>query len=742
MVANGIQYRTYSHGKYDKPFEMRSSGTVYFGQQLDLQRLKANYGEISVQLKDPAEIIWKDDGYSVNNLELEIESGSITVSGDIRQSELNASVLFEQIPLELLHLAGIRQQIDGKASGTVTARGSMAQPEIEADVKVQQFTADILSLSDTESATVSLKTLLQPGLVIADVNLKGLSETWATAHASVPVIYSFSPFTFQLGDQGDLRASIDAQANLKEFNSNYYPAIALVSGKFVLNASAGGTIRSPEITGHATLNDGSYFIRNQTIPLLFETDFSIKDETAHVTKFNLQSAGSVISAQASLPIGSVQAPSRKGKLNGLISIDADLEQLSALVLPPSHILEGSLAGSFPIGGHIDALDLQGKMEITDGMYENITSGIMLKNLRATITPKDSRIAIEHLSATGTQGGTITGHGWIQIKPKEHFPIEVNVSLNEAQILQTAMVRATFGGDLRAAGDLEQLLIAGTLKPGPVLLHLDDASEQKVFKLKIIEKNKPGVLKEEKTKTTSPEDALSLKLDLLMEMPKQIYVQGYGLVSEWTGDIGVTGTLADPVIGGSLTVLRGHINIFNKRFTIKEGTITFVGGTPPTPVIDLIATTSAKEITAIIALVGPISSPELSISSSPELGSDEILSRVLFNRNVSSISPLQALRLAHAINQLRTGGNGFSVLESIQKVIGLDQVDFEQEEGAGSALSAGKYVGKDVYLHVKKKLSEPGGGVWVEKQVTPNISIDADVDDAQGPGVGVNWKWEY
>ena len=56
--------------------------------------------------------------------------------------------------------------------------------------------------------------------------------------------------------------------------------------------------------------------------------------------------------------------------------------------------------------------------------------------------------------------------------------------------------------------------------------------------------------------------------------------------------------------------------------------------------------------------------DVQITSSPELPEDEILSRFLFGRSLSQISPVQALQIAAAIRSL-SGGDGTGVIDRLR-----------------------------------------------------------------------------
>ena len=64
------------------------------------------------------------------------------------------------------------------------------------------------------------------------------------------------------------------------------------------------------------------------------------------------------------------------------------------------------------------------------------------------------------------------------------------------------------------------------------------------------------------------------------------------------------------------------------------------------------------------------------------------------------------------------------------------------EEATTAVKAGKYVTEDVYVGVTQGATAEAGGVEVEIEVTPNISIETENRSDGQSNVGVRFKRDY
>src|SRR5262249_58510869 len=164
-------------------------------------------------------------------------------------------------------------------------------------------------------------------------------------------------------------------------------------------------------------------------------------------------------------------------------------------------------------------------------------------------------------------------------------------------------------------------------------------------------------------------ALPAPLDIKIDMPGNISVRGHGLDSEWRGKLTITGTSAAPAISGSLEQIRGSVDLLGKTFTITRGRIAFDGSAKLDPVLDIVAEASTADITAQVNISGVASAPKVTLSSTPPVPQDEILSRVLFNRGVGQLSAGEGLQLAAAAATLAGGGPGG--LGKLRDSLGLD-----------------------------------------------------------------------
>jgi translocation and assembly module TamB len=156
----------------------------------------------------------------------------------------------------------------------------------------------------------------------------------------------------------------------------------------------------------------------------------------------------------------------------------------------------------------------------------------------------------------------------------------------------------------------------------------------------------------------------------------------------------------------------------------------------------------NDFSARLLITGRATHPTLSLESEPALPEDEILSRILFGKNLSEVTPVQALQLASALRGLKNG-RGLAFTDRIRGFIGADQIELRSADAPGSddetgtVLAIGKYVTDSLYTEVNRDLNADGDSrVRIEYEIRPNLTLETEAGIKMRPGFGINWKKDY
>ncbi|MDC0012870.1 translocation/assembly module TamB domain-containing protein, partial [Octadecabacter sp.] len=177
----------------------------------------------------------------------------------------------------------------------------------------------------------------------------------------------------------------------------------------------------------------------------------------------------------------------------------------------------------------------------------------------------------------------------------------------------------------------------------------------------------------------------------------------------------------------------------QRFDLDEGYAQLQGDF--SPFLRLVATTETSNGTLVsIVVEGPADDIEVRFESTPELLQDEVLAQLLFGRDLSSISPLQAVQLASAVATL-AGSSGGGVVDRLRQGLDLDDLDFVTDEDGNAAVRAGKYISDRVYTDITVGVggtSEINLNIDIDRNITARGSVASDGETS----VGIFFERDY
>ncbi|MFH1092159.1 MAG: translocation/assembly module TamB domain-containing protein, partial [Pseudomonadota bacterium] len=429
-----------------------------------------------------------------------------------------------------------------------------------------------------------------------------------------------------------------------------------------------------------------------------------------------------------------------GPLEGRLRATLDLGLIPALLSWDDQKVAGLALLDFSLSGTINDPQASGSMSIQKGRYENLRSGTILKDISAEMKAQGDEIRLTSLRAADGEKGLITADGVIKLDAGRKFPFQYQVTINQAKLVRLDMLSAVVSGAVNAAGDTSRIQLTGKTKVNTAEVNIPKTLPPQMTEIKVKEINlAPGQRKSPPQPEKRP---VRLRLEVEVDFPGQLYIRGRGLDSEWKGALKVEVSASKPVLHGTMSVVRGRYTLLSRVFELTEGALNFQGESPPAPLINVIAEAKIKETTARIRVTGSTSSIKLDLESDPPLPRDEVLSRVLFGETLAKISPVQAISLAQAVNELFGGpGPSLDVLGRTRKLLGIDVLDVRQGE-EGAVVGVGKYIGEKIYVEARKGASPTEDKVAVEIDLGRNFTLESEVGVSAGSGLRFNWKYDY
>lgn len=400
----------------------------------------------------------------------------------------------------------------------------------------------------------------------------------------------------------------------------------------------------------------------------------------------------------------------------------------AMMAPPDLRVEGVVALDLKAEGPLSDLRPSGVASLQQGILEDGVTGLFLKEISLDADVYPDAISARNVSATGGRSGMVTGAGRYAFDGSG----VVALSLDKLDAFDRRDVRATVSGDLAMSRGEGVTNLSGDLRVDRAnvdVVHLPGSSYT-TLDVRFEDDDEPDIDVDERG---------GVQLNVGLKADRRVFVDGSGVETEWALDARIMGSPGAPDLSGQATLVRGEAVLLGRRFRFDEGRISF-DGPPIATEVRIRASRTSGDITAIVAVDGPVRDPAITLQSEPALPDDEVLSRALFGRSPSQLGPLQAAELAGAAATL-AGGDGFDLTGPLRAATGLDRVELGVGADGGATVSTGTYVADDVYLRIETGASG-APGVSVEWTPFDNVEVDADIDPELGPRLEINWKRDF
>lgn len=394
-----------------------------------------------------------------------------------------------------------------------------------------------------------------------------------------------------------------------------------------------------------------------------------------------------------------------GGLGGGIRYNGPAETLWSFIGSSDQSLAGPIALAADFSGQLRDPQLKGIVRSETLTYENQTYGTRLTRMAVAGRFSGDKLVLENLT-TAAGPGRITGNGSLSLAAASGYPMDMTFELANARLASSDALSSSATGTLRlhkVAG--ETAVLSGKLRLPETRYELVRQGAADVPVL-------TGVrfkLSPSRQRITGNEPApqpgsliSSLRLDLALSAPNELFVTGMGLDSEWSANLRVTGTTRNPLVSGDINLVRGTLGFAGRQFELQEGRLLYNAAAPSDPQIALRASETIDDIDVSINATGRALNPQITFASDPALPPDEVLSRILFGNSVGQLAPLQAVQLAASLNSLRANGGGLNPLGKLRAATGISRLRIlapDEATGRGTAIAAGRYISNAIYIEV-------------------------------------------
>lgn len=410
------------------------------------------------------------------------------------------------------------------------------------------------------------------------------------------------------------------------------------------------------------------------------------------------------------------------------------------------LISGPLSFDLALRGPLALSGLTGRVTLTEGRIADPAFAVALQNVSAQADLGGGRAQVSGQAAL-TTGGRVSMQGSVALAPPRQA--DLDIELGNAVLRDPRLFETMADGRLNLSGPLTGgATLSGRLDLAQTELRIPSTSGGRAADLpELVHQNEPAPVRDTRAKAgllggadglSRPDQARPLQLDVVISAPNRLFLRGRGLDAELGGRMRLQGTTRDVRATGAFSLLRGRLDLLGRRLTLTEATLAMEGRLVPT--LAIAASSENDGITSSIRIEGPATEPRVSFTSSPDLPEEEVLAHLLFGRDLTTLSPLQAAQLANAVATL-SGRGGAGIVGRLRAGFGLDDLDVKTDEAGTAAVTAGKYLSEKVYSEVVVG-SEGQSEIHLNLDVTDSITLRGRAGNDGSTGVGVFFEKDY
>jgi translocation and assembly module TamB len=454
--------------------------------------------------------------------------------------------------------------------------------------------------------------------------------------------------------------------------------------------------------------------------------------------------------------GGFPVPDATGPVSAALKWTGRVESVWRLIGLDDRFLTGGVDLDARLRGTLGDMNLGGEIFIANGAYEDRALGISLTdvNLEGHVSDTSNDVSVL-LEASDGANGTLALEGALRLD--ESPGLDVRGQLRHLAPLHRDDVSLTLSGLARIHGPFRALTISAKAMVESLEVDLNQRARGKSVRTLDIDTGEQKV-------SAGP------RMDVSVDIPRSAYVRGRGLDSEWAGEIRLGGTTGGLLYSGNLRPVRGYFTFLGKDFTFSGGGVSFRNSRRFNPGLDIELTRTVPDLTAYLKVRGTLDRPQISFESMPPYPQDEVVSQVLFGKESSALSRLEALQLANSLMEMTgVGPRVTNPLVTMRDALGLsvlrigegtggnddrhlqgsgfrDNLDLDGDEDpaaaeSASTLEAGKYLSDNIYVGVEQNLADNTTGVRVEVELTPNINLTGRTTSSSSR-IALGWKKDY
>jgi translocation and assembly module TamB len=555
-----------------------------------------------------------------------------------------------------------------------------------------------------QHANLSLETIVEQGYVHAKggIDLVDQYQTDATVDVrALPIGPLLAKHSTTTGTAQDLQGFTEIHASLK------------------------GPLKNPaRLNGHLEIPRLNFAYQNIELANDGPMRIRYQNGVATIEQARIKGTGTDLSLQGVVPVQS-SIPLNVSAKGG---IDVQLLQL----LSPDVHSSGKVEFDLRAGGAIAQPKTEGSVRIVNTGLAVEGAPVAVSAMNGQLSISGNRLQIDKLNATAG-GGTISAGGSASYGTEVNFAIDLHAK--SVRVHPTG-IRSTLDGDLQLNGTPQKSQLTGRVL-------VDRLSFQQGFDLATF----MSQLSEDSTVSAPSALATNMNLSIAVNSTQSLDLASSQVSIAGNANLTVTGTAANPVILGRVTLTNGELFFQGKRFEIQNGTIAFTNPAKTEPVLNLYVKTVVEQYNITINFAGALDRLKTSYTSDPSLPPIDIINLLAFGQTTAEKASNASAPASLAAQSVLAQGVAGQVAKGVQNLTGISQLTIDptagnnQNPGAQVAIQQ-RVTGTLLLTFATDVTSTQRQTVQLQYQPKRQVKISVIRDEYGGYGVDVRLHKVY
>jgi autotransporter translocation and assembly factor TamB len=539
-----------------------------------------------------------------------------------------------------------------------------------------------------------------------------------------------------------------------------------LTGTLDANARVAGTSKAPVVDGRVTVSNGGFQqfkYESLTATANYASDrIRLDARLTQAPGVELTAAGTIpMTALRRNPVGVTGhvEPTAGDQLDVRVkSSRINLSLVQSFTTAVTNVT-GTIEADVHVGGSGEDPHVTGYVALDGGGFSVPDAGTAFRGLTTRIELEPERITIPQFRILDQHDDTLTIGGQLAMHQRQVGAVNVAIDSDNFKLMDNELGDVHVETHLKVTGDLRRPRLEGEVRMDQARVELDrilatfaspyseealpdvittadtrpqtgqggeQATQQALEKGREVNRQERGALNATAPGIGTTGALAPIALNVHLVVPDNMVVRGQDLrpggpttmqvgnVNATLGaDIQIQKNADGPIIlRGTANTVRGFYEFQGRRFQIvRDGTVRFAGLPEINPTLDLTATRLIPNsgVTAKIRITGTMRAPELQLTSDPPLDESDILSLVIFNRNVNELGTGERASLAETAGGIASGFIASPLSRSVGKALDVDLFEIttsDPETGqTAGGVTLGKQVGDKAFIRYRQQFGQ-------------------------------------